>query len=193
MSLISLLKNERFPFRFWGSIGCIAVTLAAGTALLIRKETQSQKSVLITQMIAAQLCSDGSNGNLQQRGFPTAKRETYFAIAKREFRLKDLSEQRQPQDFEQAVLAYHRGAAIGDPDALHNMGIIFANGIAVVQDDLQALKWLLIASSVKRSNDTTALIEQVESRIAPEKRVEALRRSKDWWIGRTVVVSRSGL
>lgn len=190
MNLLPRIKSQRFPLRFCGLTGCIAVVLVSGAVLLIRQEAQWQKSEQITQMIAAQLCSDGSNGNLQQRALPTPQRASYFAIAKRDLRLKDLIGQKQPQDFEQAVLAYQRGAAAGDPEALHNMGVIFANGMAVVQNDLQALKWLLIASAIKPSDDTTALIEQVESRIDPDKRAEALSLSRHWWTGRHLVASR---
>ena len=52
------------------------------------------------------------------------------------------------QDIQQAIEWWQRAAALGNADAMFNLGVCFAKGVGVAQDKQQAIEWLQRAAGL---------------------------------------------
>ena len=88
-----------------------------------------------------------------------------------------------PQDDAGAVAWYRRAAEQGHVRAHYNLGGMYAEGLGVPPDALEALMWLTIAAArstgVEREQIVTARAA-VASRMTPTNVREAERRAQAW-------------
>ena len=92
---------------------------------------------------------------------------------------------------------YRRAADQGDADAQVNLGLMYVKGEGVLQDYVQAHKWLNIAASriVKpaRGRETVIRIrERIESKMTVAQLAEAQRLAREWHPEQGPVASDQG-
>ena len=65
-----------------------------------------------------------------------------------------------------------------------NLGAIYADGLGVPQDDVEAYEWLNLATTYAVASIREELAETrdtVAERLTPEQRTEGQRRSREWF------------
>ena len=88
-----------------------------------------------------------------------------------------------PQDAAEAVAWYRRAAEQGDATAQSNLGAMYAEGLGVPQDAVEAHMWLTIAASRSTGADREQIVTAraaVAARMTPTDVREANRRAQAW-------------
>jgi hypothetical protein len=71
----------------------------------------------------------------------------------------------------------------GDATSQYGLGVLFADGRGVLQDDVQAHKWLNLAASRAPSDKQAGYAkarDTIAARMTPEQRAEAQRLAREW-------------
>ena len=74
-------------------------------------------------------------------------------------------------------------AEAGDADAQNDLGLAYANGEGVPQDDVQAYMWLNLSASRSTGTSRENAVEardRVVNRLTPDQRAEAQRLTREW-------------
>ena len=88
-----------------------------------------------------------------------------------------------PQDYAAALVWFLRGAQVDDADCLYNIGIRYALGQGVEQDDVEAYKWLDLAADTGigdlRGKALRAL-QAIGERLMPLQVAQAKSGAQEW-------------
>lgn len=74
---------------------------------------------------------------------------------------------------------FRKAADQGDASALINLSVMHKNGEGVPQDDVEALKWILLAEA-EGSSSAPGRRELIAKRMTPEQIAEAEKRAREW-------------
>ena len=91
-----------------------------------------------------------------------------------------------PQDRAEAVKWYRLAANHGDAQAMYNLGLAYAKGEGVAQDNVQAHVWFNLAaarfpiSHAHNRNLASKNRDLVAGKMAPEEIAEAQRLAREW-------------
>ena len=95
------------------------------------------------------------------------------------------------KDYVQARAFYLRAAEAGYMQSQYNLGSMYSNNYVSPPDDMEGLKWLLLAQMTAAKDPKLPLYEWVlkdppghkrrlEGRLSPAQQQEALRRAAEW-------------
>jgi uncharacterized protein len=80
---------------------------------------------------------------------------------------------------EMGVETFERAAQAGAPDALFELGMLYATGLDVAVDRVTAHKWFNLAAA--RGNQSARLYRsELAQEMAPEEIAEAQRLAREW-------------
>ena len=88
-----------------------------------------------------------------------------------------------PQDDAEAVTWFRQAAEQGRANGQANLGIMYAAGRGVPQDNVEAHMWLNLAASRSSGADreqSVATRDRVAERMTPADLSEAQRRAREW-------------
>ena len=88
-----------------------------------------------------------------------------------------------PQDFAVATSWFLRGAQIGNSASMYNLGVLYARGQGVVQDDIEAFKWLELAADMGIGEDRDKALRArtlLAERLTPVEVSWAAGRVEHW-------------
>jgi uncharacterized protein len=94
-----------------------------------------------------------------------------------------LGHQDVPQEFAIARSWFLRGAQVGNSPSMFNLGVLYALGQGVVQDDLEAFKWLELAADMGIGEERDQALRArtlLAGRLTPVEVSWAIGRVKDW-------------
>ena len=83
------------------------------------------------------------------------------------------------QDEAEAARWYRLAAEQGTAIAQNNLGVMYANGLGVPQDDVTAYMWFNLAAATGDEDARTAR-EDVATRMTREQVAEAQARAREW-------------
>ena len=86
-------------------------------------------------------------------------------------------------DFSEAIAWFRRAADRGEPGAQYSLGIMHADGDGVVQDSIEAYKWLSLAAAAPYpppGADASYQRDLVASRMTADQIAEAQRMVMEW-------------
>ncbi len=110
--------------------------------------------------------------------------EQGYALAQCNLGLMYASGQGVPQNDEQAVVLYRKAADQGFALAQYSLGGMYGNGRGgVLQDNVEALKWLFLAASEASGDDLQKFADGLDKRakvMAPAQVQEATKRALEW-------------
>ena len=87
----------------------------------------------------------------------------------------------QPRDHDQAFKMFDRSAELGNPEAMKNLAVIFRNGLGRPQDEVQALKWYLIARAAGyQTQGFEELLDEMGKALQPEELKQAETEAESW-------------
>ena len=90
------------------------------------------------------------------------------------------------QDYTEAAKWYRLAAEQGDPQAQYNLGLAYAKGEGLTEDNVSAHMWLNLAAARFPASDTVnrgvavASREAVAGRMSPEEIADAQKRAREW-------------
>ena len=84
-------------------------------------------------------------------------------------------------DYATASQEWQRLARLGYPPAMYNLGVMYLEGNGVPQDNIQAYRWLNLASSRGYRNALKARQLAADS-LTEAQRAEAQRLVREWWM-----------
>jgi TPR repeat protein len=87
------------------------------------------------------------------------------------------------QDYVEAERWHRRAAEQGDPFAQASLGILLRFGKGIAQDDVEAYKWLYLATSQTSGGEResiTELLDSTAARMTPKEIAEATRLAREW-------------
>jgi hypothetical protein len=86
------------------------------------------------------------------------------------------------QNYAEALKWYRKAAKQNDPKAQHNIGVIYALGLGVPQDNIRAYAWLSLAYSngYEKSKDTILILnKEMTASEMQQAKIEAAKLSKN--------------
>ncbi|MDR1546882.1 MAG: sel1 repeat family protein [Deltaproteobacteria bacterium] len=86
----------------------------------------------------------------------------------------------QPRDLTKAMNIFTRAAEAGDPEAMKNVGAMIAAGEGLKADQIQALKWFLLAQRFGPELNLQPVIDDLKGKLKPPQIAEAESLAKDW-------------
>ena len=72
----------------------------------------------------------------------------------------------------------------GDGEAQYNLGVMYANGEGVPEDDVEAYLWANLAATYADASDRdryTEFRDDAAKRLTPEQRADAQRRAREFF------------
>jgi TPR repeat protein len=94
-----------------------------------------------------------------------------------------LGHQSVPQDFAVARSWFLRGAQAGNSPSMYNLGVLYALGQGVAQDEIEAFKWLELAADTGVGEDRDKALRarsRLAKRLTPVEVSWAASRVEDW-------------
>jgi hypothetical protein len=88
-----------------------------------------------------------------------------------------------PKDYAQGVAWFRKAAEQGYSVAQFNLGMGYASGLGVPQDDVEAHKWLNLATAASMGVSEKQYADARDSlakRMTPEQIAEAQKRASEW-------------
>ena len=88
-----------------------------------------------------------------------------------------------PQDHSRAVQWWYQAADQGNASAQFNLGLSFRDGRGLAQDDLEALKWLTVASERLSDADRKKCVEVRDAlarKLSPSQVAKAGKLAREW-------------
>jgi TPR repeat protein len=88
-----------------------------------------------------------------------------------------------PQDYAAALVWFLRGAQLDDADCLYNIGIRYALGQGVEQDEIEAYKWLDLATNISIGglhSKAVRALQAIGERLMPLQIAQAKSGAQEW-------------
>ena len=88
------------------------------------------------------------------------------------------------QDDVEAVRWFRVAADQGFADAYFNLGVMYTNGRGVPQDDVEAYKWLNLATiyaDASKQEEYAEARDGAAERLTPQQRAEGQKLSREWF------------
>jgi TPR repeat protein len=82
------------------------------------------------------------------------------------------------QDYGESLKWFHLAAEQGEPNAFFNLGSMYANGIAIERDPVQAYMWFSLADA--NGINSSKPLERLSKRLTPDQLEEAKRLVSNW-------------
>ena len=162
-------------------IGLVMMALVMASE---KRAQQKQLSAQIEKQLRDELCTtDPALVAGSDVGFVDPLKDIvdpFYAIGQKNLGIRRLTGKPVPRNLAEALASYHEAAEQGNADAQHNLGMMFANGMGVPQDYVQAIQWFLIAQINGASVDTTRNLHMVESNATPTQRSQAQINAQQW-------------
>ncbi len=84
-----------------------------------------------------------------------------------------------PKDYVQARQWYEKAAAQGYIIAQYKLGVLYGDGLGVLQDFVQAHKWYSLAGA-NGDNDAATLCDVLASQMTPAQINQAEKLAREW-------------
>jgi uncharacterized protein len=107
-----------------------------------------------------------------------------FSLGLMNYRIGDLSFDTASGNLDEALLWYRRAAEQGDVDSEIVLGLAYAKGIGVEQNEVEAFKWYDIAAALAKyvdvKNDVIKRRDELARAMTPAQIEEAKTLSAEW-------------
>jgi TPR repeat protein len=88
----------------------------------------------------------------------------------------------QPRDQDKALASFTKGANQGNPDSMLSLGLMYHEGLGRPIDEVQALKWFILAQSLGATNqDWNSIFTSVRKNMTEEQIQQASQDAAAWF------------